>query len=120
MRALVVDDSSTMRKILALTLKRRSFEVLEAKNGLDALTVLDNSDSVDLVLLDWNMPEMDGLELLTRVRQNQKFDAIKIMMVTTETSLGEMSKALAVGANEYIMKPFTSDIVITKLELLGF
>ena len=72
------------------------------------------------MLLDWNMPVMDGLELLAQVRQDQKYDGAKIMMVTTETSMGEMSKALEVGANEYIMKPFTPDIVTTKLDLLGF
>jgi two-component system chemotaxis response regulator CheY len=120
MRALVVDDSSTMRAILRIALKKRSFEVLEAKNGVHALTVLETSEPVDLMLLDWNMPVMNGFELLTQVRQDHKYDAAKIMMVTTETSMGEMSRALEVGANEYIMKPFTPDIVTTKLEILGF
>jgi two-component system chemotaxis response regulator CheY len=120
MRALVVDDSSTMRAILRIALKKRSFEVLEAKNGVHALTVLETAEPVDLMLLDWNMPEMNGFELLKNVRQDHKYDNAKIMMVTTETSIGEMSKALEVGANEYIMKPFTPDVVTTKLDLLGF
>ena len=120
MRALVVDDSSTMRAILRIALKKRCFEVLEAKDGVQALSVLEKSDPVDLMLLDWNMPEMNGFELLTHVRRDPQYDGAKIMMVTTETSLGEMSKALEVGANEYIMKPFTSDVVATKLDMLGF
>ena len=120
MRALVVDDSSTMRAILRIALKKRSFEVLEAKNGVHALTVLETAEPVDLMLLDWNMPEMNGFELLTNVRQDHKYDNAKIMMVTTETSMCEMSKALEVGANEYIMKPFTPDVVTSKLDLLGF
>jgi two-component system chemotaxis response regulator CheY len=120
MRALVVDDSSTMRAILRIALKKRSFEVLEAKNGVHALTVLETAEPVDLMLLDWNMPEMNGFELLTNVRQDHKYDNTKIMMVTTENSIGEMSKALEVGADEYIMKPFTPDVVTTKLDLLGF
>ena len=120
MRALVVDDSSTMRAILKIALKKRSFDVLEAKNGLHALTVLAAADPIDLMLLDWNMPVMNGLELLAQVRQEHKYDSTKIMMVTTETSIGEMSKALEIGANEYMMKPFTPDIVTTKLDLLGF
>jgi two-component system chemotaxis response regulator CheY len=120
MRALVVDDSSTMRAILRVALKKRSFEVLESKNGVHALTVLEMSGPVDLMLLDWNMPVMDGLELLRQVRQSHQHDGVKIVMVTTETSMSEMSKALKLGANEYIMKPFTPDIVTTKLDLLGF
>ena len=120
MRALVVDDSSTMRTILRIALKKRNFEVLEAKNGVHALTVLETAEPVDLMLLDWNMPEMNGFELLTNIRRNDKYDRTQIVMVTTETSLGEMSKALEVGANEYIMKPFTPDIITTKLDLLGF
>ena len=120
MRALVVDDSSTMRAILRIVLKERSFEVLEAKNGVHALAVLETAEPLDLMLLDWNMPVMDGFELLTNVRHDDKYNSAKIMMVTTETSMGEMSKALEVGADEYIMKPFTRDIVTTKLDLLGF
>jgi two-component system chemotaxis response regulator CheY len=119
MRALVVDDSSTMRAILRISLKKRGFEVLEAKNGVDALAVLTESEPVDVMLVDWNMPEMNGFDLLSRVRLNPQYDKTKIMMVTTETGMSEMSKALDAGANEYIMKPFTSVVVGEKLQLLG-
>lgn len=120
MRALVVDDSSTMRAVLRIALKKRSFEVMEAKNGVDALNVLDKAEPVDLMLLDWNMPEMDGFDLLQRLRQDQKYNATRIMMVTTETSLPDMTSALNAGADEYVMKPFTPDVISAKLDQLGF
>ena len=119
MRALVVDDSSAMRAILGMTLKRRGFEILQAKDGLDALRVLDSSGGVELILIDWNMPGMNGLELLRRIRSQPQYEAAYILMVTTETGMGQMSDALSAGANEYIMKPFTPDLVADKLELLG-
>lgn len=119
MRALVVDDSSAMRAILRMTLKGQGFEVLEATQGLEALSILDEVDHVDLILIDWNMPLMNGFELLQRIRREPDYDATQIMMVTTETSTAQMTSALMEGANEYIMKPFTSDIVADKLRLLG-
>ena len=119
MRALVVDDSSAMRAVLAMILRKRSFEVLQAKEGMEALEVLSANPLVNLILIDWNMPGMDGLELLRRIRQQPKFADAQILMVTTETGLRQMADALAAGANEYIMKPFTPDIVMDKLQLLG-
>ncbi len=119
MRALIVDDCSTMRSILRNTLKMRGVEVLEAKDGFDALTVLKNTDFIDLMLVDWNMPGMNGYELLRKIRSDRMYDEVQIVMVTTETSLSAISTALDAGANEYIMKPFTPDIVMGKLEILG-
>jgi two-component system chemotaxis response regulator CheY len=119
MRALVVDDSSAMRAILGMTLKRRGFEILQAKDGMDALNVLGSSGTVELILIDWNMPGMNGLELLRRIRQQSQYAGAQILMVTTETGTGQMSEALSAGANEYIMKPFTPDVVMDKLEMLG-
>lgn len=119
MRALVVDDSSAMRAILGMTLKRRGFEILQAKDGLDALRVLGGSGDLELILIDWNMPGMDGLELLRRIRRQPQYARTRILMVTTETGMSQMSDALSSGANEYIMKPFTPDVVMEKLELLG-
>lgn len=119
MRALVVDDSSAMRAILGMTLKRRGFEILQAKDGLDALRVLGSSGNVDLILIDWNMPGMNGLELLRCIRRQPQYGGTLILMVTTETGTGQMNDALSAGANEYIMKPFTADVVMDKLELLG-
>jgi two-component system, chemotaxis family, chemotaxis protein CheY len=119
MRALVVDDSSAMRAILGMTLRRKGFEVLQARDGMEALSVLSRAQEVGLMLIDWNMPGMNGLELVQRVRQLPQFDATRILMVTTETGMGQMAEALSAGANEYIMKPFTPDVVIDKLQLLG-
>ncbi len=119
MRALVVDDSSAMRAVLRLILRKRDFQVSEAKNGLDALQVLEPVEPFDLIFIDWNMPTMNGFELLERVRQEAKYNATKIVMVTTETAMAEMSHALNAGADEYIMKPFTPEIIFDKLQLLG-
>src|SRR5512141_2430386 len=119
MRALVVDDSTAMRAVLKRILGMRGFEVLEAKNGLDALSTLEKNGATDLMLVDWNMPEMNGLELVSRVRQNHSFDQIRIMMVTTETGIKEVQNALTAGANDYLMKPFSSTQVDEKLTLLG-
>ena len=119
MRALVVDDSSAMRALLRMALKRQGFEVSEAKHGLDALSVLAASGDFDLILIDWNMPEMDGFELLRRIRAEPRRDRTQIMMVTTETGMAQISEALSAGANDYIMKPFTFEVVTDKVRLLG-
>ena len=96
------------------------FSVSEAGNGKEALAVVDaDSCPFDMVMADWNMPEMNGLELLTELRRRPELSSLRIVMVTTEAELGHMSRALEAGANEYIMKPFTKEIVLEKLELLG-
>jgi two-component system, chemotaxis family, chemotaxis protein CheY len=119
-KALVVDDSKAVRMILAKTLKELGFEVREAANGREALEVIEvEKTAVTLVLADWNMPEIDGLELLKRLRQKPELASLVVVMVTTETELGQMAAALEAGANEYIMKPFTKDILVEKLQLVG-
>jgi two-component system chemotaxis response regulator CheY len=119
-KALVVDDSRAVRMILAKTLKELGFEVREAANGKEALEVIEaENPAVTLVLTDWNMPEINGLELLKRLRQKPELSSLVVVMVTTETELGHMTAALEAGANEYIMKPFTRDILVEKLELVG-
>jgi two-component system chemotaxis response regulator CheY len=75
--------------------------------------------AVELVLADWNMPEMNGLELVKRLRQDPELASLKVIMVTTETEMGQMASALDAGANEYVMKPFTKNILKEKLELVG-
>jgi two-component system, chemotaxis family, chemotaxis protein CheY len=116
-KALVVDDSKAIRMILSRTLAELGYEVVQAANGVAALEILRASGTIDLVMADWNMPEMDGLELLTRVRGDASYDGVKIIMVTTESEVEQMSAALAAGANEYVMKPFTKEILIDKLRL---
>jgi two-component system chemotaxis response regulator CheY len=119
-KALVVDDSKTIRMIIRRTLIELGFEVCEAGNGIEALKVLEKEKAaVGLVLADWNMPEMNGLELVKSLRQNPEYASVKVIMVTTETEIGQMALALEAGANEYVMKPFTKDILVEKLELVG-
>jgi two-component system chemotaxis response regulator CheY len=118
--ALVVDDSKTIRTILSKTLRELGFEVREAGNGIEALEVIQaEKTAVTLILVDWNMPEMNGLELLKRLRQNPEFSSLVVVMVTAETELDHIAEALEAGANEYVMKPFTKDIIVGKLQLAG-
>lgn len=119
-QALVVDDSRAVRMILARTLAELGFEVRQATNGREALELIDADPAAfRLVLLDWHMPEMDGLELLRKLRSRPQLSALVVVMVTTETDLDHVAEALAAGANEYIMKPFTRDILVEKLQLAG-
>lgn len=120
MRALLVDDSRAMRRILTGILKSAGFdEVHEAGDGVEALDVLRNIERPDLALVDWNMPQMNGYEFVKVVRMRNDFDDMVIMMVTTETEMERVVQALEAGANEYIMKPFTKEVIQDKLELLG-
>jgi two-component system chemotaxis response regulator CheY len=106
--------------ILARSLKDLGYEVCEAANGREALEVLAAGDKTFAVLLsDWNMPEVNGLELLQQIRKKPELASMPIVMVTTETDLDQMVVALEAGANEYIMKPFTKDILLEKLQLAG-
>jgi len=119
-KALVVDDSRAVRMIISRTLRDLGYEVREAANGKEALEVMaSEKNAVQLVLSDWNMPEVNGLELLKRLRQNPELASLVVVMVTTETELDQMSAALEAGANEYVMKPFTKDILVEKLQLVG-
>jgi two-component system chemotaxis response regulator CheY len=119
-RALVVDDSRVMRSILRRSLEGRGFDVVEAGNGREALDRLAMMRIPDLALVDWNMPEMNGIELITELRQDKAYDAMLVMMVTTETETEQVQRALNAGANEYVMKPFSEDVLSDKLGLLGF
>lgn len=119
-RALVVDDSRVMRSMLRRLLERRGFDVVEAENGRAALDRLALMRIPDLALVDWNMPEMNGIELISTLRQDQNYDRMVVMMVTTETEMTQVQVAMNVGANEFVMKPFTEDVIVDKLTLLGF
>jgi two-component system chemotaxis response regulator CheY len=119
-KALVVDDSRAVRMILARTLKGLGFETAEAGDGRQALDLIQRDRSQwNLVLADWNMPVMNGLDLLRNVRQDPGLDSVVVVMVTTETDIDQMATALDAGANEYIMKPFTTEILLGKLQLAG-
>lgn len=120
MRALIVDDSRAMRRIVGRILTERGFETSEAADGQDALTVLESMDELPAVAcIDWNMPVMDGLELVTAIRARPQWRDITLMMVTTESEQDRIVRALAAGAHEYLIKPFTPDALVEKLDLLG-
>lgn len=119
-KALVVDDSRTIRMILRRVLVEEHFDVLEAGNGREALEVLEAStEPVSLVLADWNMPEMNGLELVKQLRSRPEMASVKVIMVTTEAETEHVVAALEAGANEYVMKPFTQEILKQKLKMIG-
>jgi two-component system, chemotaxis family, chemotaxis protein CheY len=120
MRALVIDDSRAMRLILARIARQLGFDVVEAGNGQEALDRLEELDTVpELALIDWNMPVMNGLEFVSAVRRDTKYKAMTLMMVTTESEQSQIVRALAAGAHEYVIKPFTPDAIVEKLALLG-
>ena len=119
MKALVVDDSKAIRSIIAKHLKALAFDVVEADSGVAALVQLKKMGGADIALLDWNMPEMDGFEFLRRVREDPEFADLRVMMVTTESEMSQVTRALEAGANEYLMKPFTKEALLEKLVLLG-
>jgi len=118
-RALIIDDSKAMRSILGRMLRGLNFEVVEAANGREALERLQGLGKVDLALVDWNMPEMNGFEFIRAVRAEHSYDGVLLIMVTTETEMENVVRALAAGANEYVMKPFTQEVILEKLQIFG-
>lgn len=119
MQALVVDDSQTIRLILRKYLGKMGFDVVEATDGREGMDCLLDMPRADLVLVDWNMPNMSGVDFVRAVRAIRQFDNLPLVMVTTNTEVNHIAVALQAGANEYIMKPFTQDVIREKLALLG-
>lgn len=117
MKLLVVDDSSTMRRIIKNTLSRLGYnDVLEGENGVEGWNHLDSDPNIGVLITDWNMPEMNGLELVKKVRADPRFKDMPIIMVTTEGGKAEVITALKAGVNNYIVKPFTPQVLKEKLE----
>lgn len=119
MHALVVDDSESVRGLLAEHLIQLGFQVEQAGSGTDALSKLRTLPSLAVVLLDWSMPGMDGLEVLRRIRTDARYGEVPVVMVTSEEELAFMDDALAAGASEYLIKPFDAQGLLEKLLLLG-
>lgn len=119
MRALVIDDSRAIRRLVGNILREMGWEVTEAIHGLDALDQLKLSGCPDLILIDWNMPEMNGLEFIKAARAIPEYKDVPMMMVTTETEMERMAQAFIAGVNEYLMKPFDKCQLLEKLQLLG-
>jgi two-component system, chemotaxis family, chemotaxis protein CheY len=119
-KAMIIDDSKAIRMILSKTLEEAGFEVCQAANGEEALSLLERENgAITVALVDWNMPRMNGLEFVRRMRSDPRYASVRLMMVTTETEAEQMVQALEAGANEYVMKPFTKEIIADKLRLLG-
>jgi len=117
-QAMVVDDSRAVRMILSRNLVEMGYDVCSAADGAEAITLL--RADIALILVDWNMPRMNGLDFLERLRADPRYASVKVMMVTTETEVDQMVKAIGAGADEYVMKPFTKEILADKLRILGF
>jgi len=118
-RILIVDDSRTTRLILKRMLAEIGHtEVMEAEHGEEALERLEEGPA-ELALVDWNMPVMSGIELVHAVRDERRYDRMKIMMVTSESSPRQVYEALKAGADEYAMKPITREVIEDKMQLLG-
>ena len=121
LRVLLADDHQLVRKGLRALLEELDFvEVIgEAANGKEAINLLRNGLKPQIALLDYEMPVMDGLEFIQAVRRQSRWNAVRIVMVTTETESEQVQRAMTAGANEYIMKPFTPEVLVAKLSLLG-
>jgi two-component system, chemotaxis family, chemotaxis protein CheY len=119
MRALIIDDSRFVRGYLRGLLKDKGIECEEASDGRAGLEQLHGSGKFDLVLLDWNMPVMNGLETLKQLR-SEGYGGTKVLMVTTEAENDYIERALEAGADEYLMKPFDVEALDDKLAMLGF
>lgn len=119
MHVLIVDDAATTRRIIAGMLSKLGFAITEAGDGKAGLAQLDEHRCPDLAIVDWNMPELDGLGFVRAVRAQRAYDRMLILMVTTQVDKPRVIEALAAGANEYLMKPFTPEMMSEKLALLG-
>ncbi|MDR1520643.1 MAG: response regulator [Planctomycetota bacterium] len=117
MKILVVDDSSTMRRIISNILKSNGYDnIVEAGDGVEGLSQLKANPDVKMILTDWNMPNMNGLDFLMKIRETAAITELPVVMVTTEAEKANVVAAIKAGANNYIVKPFTPEIVKTKLE----
>ena len=119
MLALVIDDSRALRMILRRILVGHGFEVVEAADGRQAFDLVAAGPVPEVALVDWNMPVMDGLEFVQAVRAERAYRSMALMMVTTESEHSQIVRALAAGAHEYVLKPFTPEAITDKLSLLG-
>ena len=120
MRALVVDDSLPARRHAGRMLAELGFEVFEAADGGEAFQAIQKLGPVELVLLDWNMPYVDGMWFLRSLRKEPAFKEVLVVMATGNSDMASVQQALSEGANEYLMKPFTAEHLSDKLQILGF
>lgn len=120
MKALVVDDSRAIRELLTDTLAGVGFEVVQAADGIQALERLNDHGDVDLVLVDWNMPGMDGLEFVQAVQRDPRLGRLRVMMVTMERSVSHVAQAMRAGVDQYITKPCSKAAILDRVRAMGF
>jgi two-component system chemotaxis response regulator CheY len=118
MKLLIVDDSRTMRGLLAAYSRRLGFEIFEAEDGRHALEQIARYQPFDVILIDWDMPGINGLELLEILRANPTYSSTKLMMVTAQSSMNSVVVAMEKGADDYLMKPLTEEMLTDKLRCL--
>lgn len=121
MKSIIIDDSRTVRKMLCSYMQALDIETIEASDGCDALSrlgVVEAAD-IDIALVDWDMPNMTGIEFLREVRGCSEYEHMKIMMVTSHNAPEDLMKAIELGANEFLMKPFDEEMLQDKLRILG-
>jgi two-component system chemotaxis response regulator CheY len=115
---LFVEDSPTMRRIIANSLKRLGYtDIIEAEHGVDALEKIEGK-TIDLLVTDWNMPEMNGADLVKNIRAMPEYETLPIVMITTRGMKDDVMTAMKLGVNGYVIKPFTPEILRTKLEAI--
>ena len=119
MQALVIDDAKAMRMILRRMLSTFGFEVTEAADGEEGLRQLRRLSRPDLALVDCNMPGLDGFAVVQAVRADANFSGLRVVMVTGEEEKAQADRAIQAGANEYLVKPFTKEVMLSKLQRLG-
>lgn len=119
MKALIIDDSRTMRRLLSSYISEFTGEIVEAEDGIDGLERLKQHSPVDITLVDWDMPRMSGLEFVKSVRSNPVYSEMKILMVTSHNTIEDVGQALEAGATDFLMKPMTEEMVADKLRVLG-
>lgn len=115
MKVLVVDDSKTMRVIVSRIIKELGYEVGEASNGKEAIDILKSDQSYTLVMADWNMPEMNGYDMVLNIKNDETLKKIPIIMVTTENEISNVQKAIEAGASDFITKPFKKETIQEKI-----
>lgn len=114
-KILSVDDSAVIRKLIKIAVEELKYELLEASDGEEALAILRSAEDVKLILLDWNMPGMNGMDFIKHVKNHMTYRSIPIMMVTTESEKGNIILAIKAGASNYLVKPFSSEELVKKI-----
>lgn len=120
MRALIIDDSRANRMVLQRMLREFGFETAEAENALDAIWKLNTGEDIALITVDYNMPKMTGTQFVRVVREKPELGDVKILMITSDNTTQRRDEALQAGSNEFLVKPFTKEMIGEKLKMIGF